>query len=186
MAATTQETKEKTFNVKFEDVVLDAKYNPALFLPSSRLGMDATCQSMINRGMESAEVRRLIQRDLLAVKSYRCSDLFSGRNMKSTDFKLSKLDTCSYCGKQCDQSNLLLYFTIAHADDELIREILKRNDEKTRDSCALKHVTIASLETKIRDVRSQEPFVVNRECALLCLARCADCMIGEAKIEVLK
>lgn len=184
MAASTQAQQEKTFNVKFEEVVLEAKYNPALFLPSSRLGMDATCQSMINRGMESDEVRRFLQRDLLDIKSSRCSDLFKSRNMKSTDFRLSKLDVCSYCGKQCDQTKVWLYFTIAHASDLLIQEILKRNDEKTRDSCVLKYVTLASLETKIRDVRSQEPFVVNRECALLCLARCADCM--DPKIEVLK
>ena len=185
MSAARQEPKssENTFQVSFQEVVLQGKYNPALFIETSQLGKDGFCQAMINRGMDAADVRKLIHRDLIDGKSSRCSDIFQDRNMKSTEFKLSKLDTCSYCAKQQDQSKLWLYFTIVHVKDALSVEILKRNDEKTRDSCVFKHLTVASLETKIRDVRSPDPVIVNQDCFLVCLVRCDACM-NATKVEV--
>ncbi len=175
---------DKTVSVTLKDVAIDGKYNPALFLPS-KLGTDAICQALINRGMDTVEMRRFVQRDLIDAKSSRCSDLFRDRKHMASDFKLGRLETCSYCGKKVDPSKLYLFFTLVQVEDLLFQEFMKSKDEKTRDLCAFKYLLIQSLETKVRDVRWQDGFTINGGCALFCPSRCVDCMEGP-KISVVE
>jgi hypothetical protein len=185
--------KEKTQEVTIQDVAIDGKYNPALFIPATQFGMDGILQSLIQRGLDSVEVRKLIHRDLIDAKSDRCSDVFRERNHKSSDFKLANIDTCCYCGVKSSSGGPLagalsgsaehyLFFTVAHIDDILLKEAMKLKDEKTRDSCAFKLVNVWSLETKVRDVRSQDPLIVNGGCVFVGLSRCSKCMQTKASV----
>ena len=183
-----KEAKETKQNVNIEEIIIEGKYNPALFLPVNR-AFDSYCQELIQRGLDTNETREDVQTDLIA-KTARCSDRFRKRNRKVSDVKFSELNTCSYCDKKYqDLSKLLVYFLIAHTGkDPIVEELKKKMDPKTKDACILKTVVGWTLETKIRDVRSVDPMVMNAGCILMAPVRCEECMStkppGGAKIEI--
>lgn len=167
-------SETKTVTPTIKDVAVDGRYNPALFL-ASQLGRDVICQELIQRGMETVEVRKMLHRTLIA-NSSNCSDLFKDRNHKTTDFKLGTINTCSYCGKEQGTSSLYLYWTLVHVNDLLIQEMLKSRDEKQKNSAVLKFFVSEPLEAKVRDVRTQDGITINAGCFLVGLTRCVSCM----------
>ena len=184
---TKEQTKDQTkenIQVRAEEIYLEGKYNPGLFLPANR-GLDSFCQEMVQRGLDTNETRKYVQRDLLDSKSSRCSELFRDRAKKASDVKFAQIDTCSYCDTKCaDASKLHVYFLLVHAgSDPVTEELKKKLDDKTKNACVLKTVVGWSLETKIRDVRSVDPVVINGGSMLLCLGRCDECM-KSPKVEV--
>lgn len=176
----TKDTKEKTITPTIKDVAVDGKYNPALFLVS-QLGRDVTCQELIQRGMDTAEIRKMIHRTLI---SENCSDLFKDRNHKASEFKLCQIETCSYCNRKVAPSTLYMYWTLTHLNDLLIQELVKSRDEKTKNSSVLKFFVSESLEAKVRDVRVQDGVTINAGCYLTCVTRCLGCMEGAKIVEV--
>ncbi len=173
-ANSTAETKTITPTIK--DVAVDGKYNPGLFL-QSQLGRDVVCQELIQRGMDTAEIRKMIHKTLISSNGGSvCSDLFKDRNHKASDFKLVSIETCSYCNKKVAPSSLLMYWTLTHVQDLLIQEFMKSRDEKTKASAVLKYFVCESLEAKVRDVRVQDGITVNAGCYLTCITRCGQCL----------
>lgn len=162
--------QESTATIPFEEIVLDAKYNPALFLKESRFGLDPTTQTLVQRGLDSKETRNIIHRLIIEPESNQSRHIFRERNQKASDYKLARFEICSYCERKTDPSTLLSYFTLAHVDDLLVKEVLKRQNG------VLKFVYVWTLESKIKDVRSDKPFVVNGGCLMICVTRCPLCM----------
>jgi hypothetical protein len=181
-ASSSSTTKSNTKEVSIQDVAVDGKYNPALFLPATPLGKDALCQEAVQHGLETIEVRKFIQRVLLEAKSDQCSDLFKTRNRLASEFKLATVNKCSYCNKECSSEKLLIYSTLAHAEDQLIQELGKLVEKKDG---VFKAALAFPLETRVRDVRFREPLVINAGCYLVLLTRCPTC-INEPKVEIIE
>jgi hypothetical protein len=165
-------TESKAITPSFTDVVVLGKYNPALF-PIQQYGLEGIGFEIVQRGMDTAEQREFLHTDLLDPK--RCSARFLKRNTKVSDCKLNA-QLCSYCGKANVAKDLFLFVTIVHANDILMKEIAKKTEESTKEKCIFHGLLIYSLETKMRDVRSNDLLTINKDCALVCITRCVSCM----------
>ena len=174
-ASTTQpKEQDKSIRPTFQEIVLQGKYNPALF-SSIQIASNPLASEVVQRGLETMETREFLQGDLIS-NSNRCTARFHRRNTKASELTKLEVKQCSYCGQQSDPKELYIYFTLVHANDLLAKELLKRSDEKTRDQCIFKGMLIWDLETKMRDVREQELVTINKDCLLVCPTRCSQCM----------
>lgn len=171
-------------NITVQDVAVDGKYNPALFVPGVLLGRDGRCAAVVQKGLETIDARHLVQEALIH-NGKACSKLFQMRNCLASELKIATASLCSYCGgsdetvKQTDEKNehkLWLYITIANESDPILAELSKLKDKK---ESVFKGALVWSLETKVRDVRLTDPLIVNEGCVLIALTRCSKCMKNE-------
>lgn len=181
MTDTKADSKIKTIEISLQDVAITGKYNPALFLPQSQFGKETQVADIIQQGLETPEMRKILHRTLLA-NDENTSDLFSTRNHKAADFKLVKLEKCAYCNQACAQEKLLTYFTLIHSADLLFSEMSKLGEALTKkedtEKFKIKCFQVWQIETNVRDVRFREPLVINAGCLLVVLTRCDACMNG--------